>query len=135
MSDRFTLGYTSGCTAMLDLDNITKSQARRHAQKLMSRFNLKGYLLLQSSEYSHHVVFDRKLDWRTALRVMFACPPCRKRYKRHFSWAEMQAIKGYATLRIGNKDRKHPPKIIEFVGSRRDRIAAYLQMYSQFSRR
>jgi len=120
------VGYTSDRTAMLDLDGLTRYQVIELAQKLLGRFKLKGYLILKSSIDGWHVVFDKRLSWKNVLRVIFAAPPCRHRWHGHFSWAELQAIKGFATLRIGNKRRKRSPRVIDAYGSQDGQIAEYL---------
>ena len=117
---------------MLDMDDITEREARRHVERLMLRFRLGGYVLLRSSSDGWHVVFDRRTNWRNVLRVAFACPPCRKRHKGRLSWAELQAIKGYATLRVGNKGRKHAPRIVEIRGNRKGQVAEFLAFYRRF---
>lgn len=120
------VGYTSDHTAMLDLDGVTRNEAIGLADKLLERFKLGGYIILKSSCDGWHVVFNRRLSWKNALRVIFAAPPCRRRWHRHLSWAEMQAIKGFATLRIGNKGHKRAPRIMGSAGSGGRQIAEYL---------
>lgn len=120
------VGYTSNHTAMLDLDGLNIDDVKVVAYRMMHRFKLNGYLILKSSVDGWHVIFDKRLSWKNVLRVIFAVPPCRRRWHGHFSWAELQAIKGFATLRIGNKSHKRPPRIIESYGSQDGQIAEYL---------
>lgn len=120
------VGYTSDRTAMLDLDGITRDAATELADNLRKRFKLGGYLLIKSSCDGWHVVFDRQVSWKNALRVIFAAPPCRRRWGRHLSWAELQAVKGFATLRIGKKGHKVSPRIFKTAGSSHGQIAEYL---------
>ena len=127
------VGYTSDHTAMLDLDGIARAQARELADRLLERFKLRGYLILKSSLDGWHVVFDKRLSWKNVLCVIFAAPPCRRRWRGHFSWAELQAIKGFATLRIGNKIHKRSPRIVDAHGSQDGQIAEYLQCRKQMS--
>lgn len=125
------VGYTSDRTAMLDLDELNIDEVKVLAYRMMHRFKLDGYLILKSSCDGWHVVFDRRLSWKNVLRVIFAAPPCRRRWHAHFSWAELQAIKGFATLRIGNKSHKRSPRIIEGYGSQDGQIEEYLQCRKQ----
>jgi len=125
------VGYTSDHTAMLDLDDLNRNEVVVLARGLLERFRLRGYLILKSSNDGWHVVFDRRLSWKNVLRVIFAAPACRRRWKRHLSWAELQAIKGFATLRIGNKSHKRSPRIVESYGSQDGQIAEYLQCRRQ----
>jgi hypothetical protein len=127
------LGYTSTTTAMLDMDRCTLSYVKKTTRTLDSRFHLEGYIILKSSTFDYHVIFNRPLTWGMALRVIFASPPCRKRYHNHFSWAEMQAIKGAATLRLGPKGRKHPPRPVFTSGLQDKEISRYLSLRRQFN--
>lgn len=120
------VGYTSDHTAMLDLDGVTRLEAIRLVNGLMKRFRLQGYVLLKSSCDGWHIVFDRRLSWKNVLRVIFAAPPCRRRWGGHLSWAELQAVKGFATLRIGGKGHKRSPRIMEYRGSQNCEISEYL---------
>lgn len=122
------LGYTTAKAAVLDLDNTTLANAKEIAQGLTGRFNLEGFLVLRSSRKNYHVVFNKPLSWRIALQVIFAAGPCRKRWQGHFSWAELQAIKGAATLRIGPKGRKRPPRPVFKAGKQDKEIKDYLSL-------
>lgn len=110
------IGYTSDHTAMLDLDGLNRNAVKDLAEKLLWRFKLQGYIILKSSCDGWHVIFDRRVSWKNALRVIFAAPPCRRRWHGHLSWAELQAIKGFATLRISGKGHKMSPRIMEYRG-------------------
>lgn len=131
--ERPTLGYTSVSTAMLDLDDCTFRTAFRWAEDLDRRFDLEGFMILQSSHRDYHVVFNRRLIWRDVLRVIFACRLCTKRWGGRFSWAEMQAIKGAATLRISNKGRKPTPKIVHRQGWQNHEVRRYLSVRRAFA--
>lgn len=120
------VGYTSDHTAMLDLDGLSGNEVKELVDKLLARFKLRGYLILKSSLDGWHVVFDKRLSWKNVLRVIFAVPPCRRRWHGHLSWAELQAIKGFATLRIGNKSHKRSPRMVDAYGSQDGQIAKYL---------
>lgn len=119
------VGYTSDRTAMLDLDGVTRNEAIELADELLLRFKLRGYVILKSSCDGWHVVFDRRLSWKNVLRVIFAAPPCRRRWNGHLSWAELQAIKGFATLRICRKGHKDSPRVFHGRGFGTNQVAEY----------
>lgn len=122
------LGYTSTSAAMLDLDDVTLTRTKSIAQRLIGRFHLEGFLVVRSSVKHYHVIFNRPLTWRMVLRVIFAVDVCRKRYHNHFSWAEMQAIKGAATIRLGPKGRKKSPRPVFRAGLQDKEIKSYLTL-------
>jgi hypothetical protein len=132
-SHKFVWGYTSITTPMLDLDNCAYRQALHWARTLDKRFNLKGFIIMRSSAKNYHVIFDRRMPWRDVLRVIFSCPLCRRRSRGRLSWAELQAIKGAATLRISNKGRKGPPKIVYRYGSQSHEIKRYFRVRDLFA--
>jgi hypothetical protein len=119
------IGFTSSSTAMLDLDGVTLRRAKEIADGLLDRFDLGGYVILQSSYRNYHVIFSRRLSWKRALQVMFSVPECRRRSNGKLSWAELQAIKGAATLRISNKGRKSPPREVYRKGKQNGEITRY----------
>lgn len=122
------IGYTTTKAATLDLDNTHLPEAKKIAQILLSQFKLEGFLILRSSQKSYHVIFNKPLTWRVALQVIFSAEPCRKRYHNRLSWAEMQAKKGAATLRIGPKCRKKSPYSVFKVGKQDKEIKDYLKL-------
>lgn len=113
---------------MLDLDNVTLTRTKDIAHRLIRRFDLGGFLVVRSSSKHYHVIFNKPLSWRMVLRVIFAVDVCRKRYHNHFSWAEMQAIKGAATIRLGPKGRKKAPRPIFRAGQQDKEIKSYLTL-------
>ena len=68
----------------------------------MKRFDLGGFLLLESSPGSYHVVFDRSVDWSENMRIVAWVALLSKKEKLR-RWFLMQCIKQKPTLRISEK--------------------------------
>ena len=101
-SPKFILGYTSDETVMLDLDDMRLKDVKYWARRTLRRFDLGGFLVLESSSGSFHVVFDRTVDWSENVRIMAWVALYVKR-RRLDNWFKMQCIKQKPTLRTSNK--------------------------------
>lgn len=128
------LGYTTNKGVLMDLDKTYLCDVEEVAEKLLKRFKLEGYLIMQSSEGSYHVIFNRIMTWTEALSIMFI-PAWKWEYYEHgkqsgyLHWCMLQAIKKCATLRIGKKGLKTPPKLVKKQGKTDKLIKEYLQFY------
>jgi len=54
-SPKYILGYTSDETVMLDFDDMRLKDVKYWSRRTMKRFNLGGFLILESSPSSFHV--------------------------------------------------------------------------------
>lgn len=117
----FVDGYTTSEGLLLDLDRTTFEEALKIAKRLMKQYSLEGYLLLESSELSHHIIFNKKLKWKKVLEILFKLV-WRFHYYEHqkhpslTNWAILQVCKQSCTLRIGGKRKKGIPKLLLMVG-------------------
>lgn len=123
----FCVGFVTTRGVLLDLDNMTFKKAKWIAEKLMKDYKLQGFLLVQSSEKSYHVVFNRYLSWRKITAVLFDRYECVR-------YAVQQIQNGHLTLRISGKNGKNKPKIMMKVGKTDKLIEDYLEVYEKFQR-
>lgn len=129
-SPKYILGYTSDETVLLDFDNMRLKDVKYWARRTLKRFSLEGFLILESSPESYHVVFDRTVDWRENVRVI-AWVALYVKKKSLDNWFKMQCIKQKPTLRVSKKHElgglvKTPPRIVFSEGSNVSEIADYL---------
>jgi hypothetical protein len=100
------------------------------SRRALKRFKLGGFLVLESSPGSYHVVFDRSVNWSENMRIV-AWVALLSRRGNLRRWFLMQCIKQKSTLRVSNKHEmggvvKYSPKIIYHEGSQDYEIADYL---------
>lgn len=127
------IGYTSRITPMVDIDSQSLKKVKWVSMLAMKHFKLEGFIILNSSKYNYHVVFNKPLKFEDCLRVagwigiMLNNPHIWK-------WVSMQAIKQSMTLRISPKKlskkkvKKRPEVAFEY--GRKDKcISKYLNVY------
>jgi len=128
-SPKFILGYTSDETVMLDLDQTKLKDVLYWARRAMNWHKLGGFLVLESSVNSYHVVFDRPVTWSENVRIV-AWVALYFRRRSLDNWFKMQCIKQKLTLRASNKIMKgvikEPPQIVYSEGSQDREISDYL---------
>ena len=127
---KYILGYTSDETVMLDFDDMSLKDVQYWAKRAMNWFDLGGLLILESSQDSYHVVFDRTVTWSENMRVV-AWVALLSRKDKLRRWFLMQCIKQKSTLRVSCKHElndvvKDKPRIVYLEGSQDDEIAEYL---------
>ena len=66
----FVFGYSDDETVMLDMDNTDLKTVEKWAKMALRWYELGGYLILESSPDSFHVVFDRVVDWSENMRIV-----------------------------------------------------------------
>jgi hypothetical protein len=121
-----TIGYTSSTTVMLDLDNLGLEEVRYWAHKISEEFKLNGFLILESSERHHHVVFDRSVSPLDAIGIVaHACLEIKN--APLIRWFILQCRKEEFTLRISPKGDKPRPRIAYRYGKQNREIRRYLQ--------
>ena len=126
---KFILGYTSDETVMLDLDKTKLKDVKYWARRAMRWHKLGGFLVMESSLNSYHVVFDRPVDWSENVRIV-AWVALYFRRRSLDNWFKMQCIKQKPTLRASSKKMKglikQPPKVVYSEGSQDREISDYL---------
>ncbi len=123
---RPTIGFTSSTTVMLDLDNLGLEEVRYWAHKIRNEFRLKGFLILESSERHHHIVYDRKVSPFDVISIVaHACLETKN--VALVRWFVLQCIKKEFTLRISPKGNKPRPRVIYRYGKQNGEIKKYLQ--------
>ena len=121
----YCVGFNTDRGLIMDLDNMKFRKALWIAETLMKRYKLEGFLLIQSSDKSYHVVFNRYLSWKTITKILFS------QYES-IRWAVFQLKEGMLTLRISKKNNKDKPKILHQVGRTDKLIKDYLEIYEKF---
>jgi hypothetical protein len=138
------LGDCDTETLKIDLDNMSIIDVKRICFMLLKRYDLEGFIILQSSCKTHltkdqellktvfkhqtksyHAVFNKPLTMVEINRILaWLCMHLRN--ENLTKWFFMQLQKGTYTLRIGFKGRKQPPKIIYCFGNQDKQIAKFL---------
>jgi hypothetical protein len=112
-------------TIRLDFDNTSLDEVKYWAKRACNWHKLEGFIILRSSERHYHVVFDKTVTWATNMKVM--CWVALESGNLNLQkYALMQGIKKTSTLRIGNKGKKKPPKIIFRYGTQDKQISGFL---------
>lgn len=128
----------------VELDNVDFRFAKRIGKILNKRYNLDGFIILQSSTtnhkienadysktvyrfrtYSYHIVFNRKVS-ESENRSIIAWLCMYLKDENLTKWFLMQCIKQTTTLRIGFKGKKKPPKIVYRYGNQDKMIKEFL---------
>jgi hypothetical protein len=122
------VGFTSDRIVMLDLDRMNEANAVTICQFILKTWKLDGYILIRSSKGNYQAIFDRYLNWKKVMRIIFITVFRNRRNPKLKGWAIMQAIKGSCTLRISNKGSKPPPHIVAQVGTQNRAIKEYLEV-------
>lgn len=123
---KFIIGFTDTETVMLDLDYMSFNRVKYWARRALRFFKLEGYIILESSENSYHVVFNRKVSWSENLSIigrivlMTHQSPLQR-------WHLMQCVKQSMTLRVSPKGEKPFPRIIYREGKQDGQIKDFLE--------
>lgn len=130
-SPKFILGYTSDETILLDFDEVSLETVKYWSRRALRKFNLGGFIMLQSSPKCYHVVFNRKVSWTENMQAVAWVALLSKREKLR-RWFLMQCIKQKPTLRVSPKAEvsglvKPSPRLVCCEGSQDDQIAEYLE--------
>ena len=114
----------------LTLIKMKLKSVKYWARRTRKWHKLGGFLILESSLNSYHVVFDRTVDWSENVRIVAWVALYVKRRSLD-NWFKMQCIKQKPTLRTSNKKMlggvvKPPPRVVYFEGSQDREISDYL---------
>ena len=127
------LGYTDTETVKLDFDDTTLDNVKYWAKRTMNWFKLGGYIILQSSKNSYHVVFNKTVSWTENVSVV-SWTALQSQNKDLIKWCLMQGIKQSSTLRFSSKGKKKPPKILSTQGKQDKEIHNFLE-YRKMTRK
>lgn len=125
VEEGYCIGFTTEKGVLLDLDNMTRKKAEWTANTLMQKYELEGYLLVQSSSKSYHLIFNKYVSWKTITRILFDRYECVR-------YAVMQMQNDHLTLRISRKNGKNKPKILLMEGKTDKLIKDYLEIWEKF---
>jgi hypothetical protein len=139
-----TLGDWDNDIVKIDWDERGIVEVKRFSRLLLERYNLDGYIILQSSTTHHkvrdetldhacykyttksyHTVFNRKVS-NDKLNEALAWLCLFTKDNKLTTWFLLQLIKGTYTLRHGFKGKKRPPKIVYRYGNQDRQIARFL---------
>jgi len=138
------LGDWNNDIGKVDWDERFLIEVKRFSRLMNERYNLDGFIILQSSttlhkvriesldriayEYktkSFHTVFNRPVSYQELISILAWLCVFTKDNKLN-TWFLLQLIKGTFTLRLGFKGKKKPPKIVYRYGNQDKQIAKYL---------
>jgi hypothetical protein len=120
------LGYTDRETVKLDMDSMKLSEVMKWAKLACSVYDLTGFMILESSKDSYHVLFDDTVAWSRNVSIMAGLALITK-HTPYVTWALLQCRKGCSTLRISPKGEKPTPKIVYKWGNQSDEIPNYFK--------
>jgi hypothetical protein len=121
------VGFSDRRTVKVDLDNVYIVKAKFLAFLAYEHFNLKGFLILRSSNpRNYQVVFDRPVSWNKNVAIV-AWIALKSKYRNLTKWLLLQLIREYSTLRISNKGHKKAPRIVYRFGCEDHQIKTYLE--------
>ena len=126
----WVIGYTTDRGLMLDLDNTTPKQAFEFADREYRYWNLKGYLIMQSSKHNHSVIFNRRMTWKKVLRILNSIALNNFDNRALVVWVLLQGLKGAITVRVSGKGlHNSKPKILCQFGETDKIIKEYLRAF------
>lgn len=111
----------------IDLDDITYEKVLKVCERLLKKHGLEGYLIVESSPKHYHAIFNRPIEWRTIMQILF-----RFRKMSIEAWAKRQAQKGFLALRVNDAKHGIQPKPIKQKGETDKLISAYLDILNEF---
>jgi len=120
------LGITDKVTVKPDFDDTPFKTVRHRAERAYSWFRLDGFDIFKSSKNHYHVVFDRRVTWKTNIRVMCWVAMLSQIGKLK-DYVLMQGIKESSTLRVGPKGDKPSPRIVNRFGEQDGEIQNFLK--------
>ena len=120
------LGYTDTETVKLDFDDTTFKNVKYWAERTLKWFKLGGYIILKSSKKSYHVIFNKTVSWTQNLKVV-AWVALHAQNRGLVKWLLMQCIKKSSTVRISNKNKKSPPRLVYSHGKQDKQIQEFLE--------
>lgn len=136
---KYIAGYTTSQGVLLDLDRTTLQETLDIAKRLMKKHGLEGYLIIESSDLNHQIVFNKKTTWKKVLEIIFKLVWSHHYYQHQdmsslTNWAVLQVCKGSCTLRVNGKYLKGSPKILMRFGRQDKIIKEYLEIYGLFNK-
>jgi len=122
----YIVGFTDQQTVKLDLDKKGIKDATWITHLLMERYNLEGYIILESSPNNHLAIFNEPVSWEDNTHIMGFAGWLIKTHD-YDRWLTMQLIKRTSTVRVSPKGDKPAPTIVYEYGEADKMIAKYKQ--------
>jgi hypothetical protein len=113
-------------TVKLDFDDTPFKTVTHWTERAYSWFKLDRFDIFKSSKNHYHVVFDRRVTWKTNIRVMRWVAMLSQIGKLK-DYVLKQGIKGSSTLRVGPKGEKPSPRIVYRFGEQDGEISNFLK--------
>ena len=110
---------------MLDFDDTTLETVLYWARTALSMFRLEGFIIRESSENNHHVVFNSAVTWTENMSIV-ASIALQSGHKGLTKWFLLQARKKSMTLRWTPKGDKPSPIIVHREGKPGGQIKKFL---------
>lgn len=124
------VGLTFKNIVMVDLDGMPLEKVKELADKVLGKFKLGGYVILESSEGNYHVVFNKPMQWSKVMKIL-GWIAIMSNNPNVWKWVCMQLIKQAETLRVSpkpsSKSFKPPPKIVYKFGKQNLGVRIYLE--------
>jgi hypothetical protein len=121
------LGYSDRSTVKLDYDKVPLRIVKFWSRRACDWFKLEGFIILESSRGSFHVVYDRPVTWRRNMHII-AWVAVESQLSKLRDYVLMQVIKESSTLRVGPKFKKPSPRIVYRYGKQDRQIQEFLDM-------
>lgn len=125
------LGYSDTSTVKLDFDSKSLRTVKYWAFRVCQFFKLEGFLILNSSNGSYHVVFNRTVSWMENMHIVnWVAIMVEGKKLRNLPltmYALMQGIKESSCLRCGRKKDKPFPRVVFRFGKEDSEIRWYLK--------
>jgi len=131
--DSPTIGFSDDETVMLDFDDTIFRIVKYWAKRTMDFHKLEGFIILKSSENSHHVIFNRPVSWSENMRIV-AWVSLLFRSEKLKTYFLMQCIKESSTLRVSNKGDKPSPRIVYRYGKQDKKVKEFLSYRREIKR-
>ena len=125
LNHKFILGLSDQSTVKLEFDKVPLIFVKYWAKRTCTFYMLEGFIILQSSQSSFHVVFNLPVSWETNFEIMCWVATMSQLEKLR-DYVLLQGRKKSSTLRVGNKGEKPPPTIIFRFGKQDKEINEFL---------
>ena len=98
-----TFGVNSSNYVMVDVDEMDVISVYQLAVRGCEFHDLGGFIMYRSSESGYHLVFDKYFDDYLDVLQVVSWFGIVSHNENIWKWVCMQLIKGYSTLRVGEK--------------------------------
>jgi len=125
------IGITYENVVMCDCDNMDFEDVKKLAFKTLNKFNLGGFIIMNSSLGNYHIIFNEPQPKNEVFRIL-GWMGIMSKNPNVWKWVCMQLIKDAVTLRIGYKYTsdgkvKNPPELCYSYGELDKAVKDYLE--------